>query len=101
MDATLRGFCTNIHLQARESAVTILDKAVTPAWAGMQTGAEKAGEKIEPVIKKGVTPIYEAKNKVKDKIRGDLFPSERKLLLCGGISLYQKHQLIFQTNATD
>lgn len=55
-------------LQTRGIIVGVLEKLVEPAWSGMKSGAQKAGEKIEPAIRQGVGPIFKAKNTIKEKI---------------------------------
>ena len=55
-------------LQTRSIIVGVLEKLVDPAWSGMKSGAQKAGEKIEPAIKQGLGPILKAKNTIKEKI---------------------------------
>ena len=67
-------------LQTKNLAVTTLEKLAEPAWGTMQAAAEKVGEKIEPTIRKGVGPIYKAKNEVKAKISSaSPFSFEKKI----------------------
>ena len=49
---------------------TILKGLVDPAWEQMQKAAETVGTKIEPVIRKGIQPIFQLKETLKEKIKG-------------------------------
>ncbi len=49
---------------------TILKGLVDPAWTQMQKAAETVGTKIEPVIRKGIQPIFQLKETLKEKIKG-------------------------------
>lgn len=46
-----------------------LAKMADPAWDAVQVTAKKVGEKIEPVLRKGLEPIFNIQAKAKDKIR--------------------------------
>ena len=40
-----------------------------PAWVGVQTGADKIAETVDPVLKKGLGPIMEARDGAKAKVK--------------------------------
>ena len=71
----------------------MLSKILEPAWSEIQSSAETLGQKIEPTIRKGVGPVLEAKQKVKDKILGTLYQPIQHFPSVGH---WRKHSLSIQ-----